>query len=689
MLFSLEWLRAICSFEESAGRVVDLLTARGLTVDSVVETRGDAVLDVDVPANRPDCLGHLGLAREIAAGLGLRPPRAPVPTAPDAGAIAAEVEVEIEDPELCPRYTARLARGVRVGPSPDWVVRRLEACGVRSLNNVIDASNLVLLELGHPVHFFDAARLPRDDRGRRLICVRRALAGETLRTLDGVVRSLDPEVLVIADAERAIALAGVMGGRDTEIVEASQDVLVEAACFHPQIVRAASRKLVLPTDASYRFERGVDPEGPRAAQALSMRLLAELAGGSPVSGTVDRHPAPVAARKLTLRVERVHRLLGYRPTDDEIVASLDAVELRPESAGGRIEVTVPSWRTDLGREADLVEEVARHLGYDRIPAPGADLAPVGVPARRVEERCRDVLAAHGFHEGLGYSMIGQGEDAGFVSSAESGDPFVLTNPIAEPLAVLRRSMLPALLRSADANFRRGTRDVRLFEVGHVFLREPGSVAPREPSRAGLAWAGAGRPRHWSEPDREVDLQDVTGIVDLLLESCCPGAGFEREPCALPTFHPGSAVRWKDAGDRTVARAGALHPEIQERLDHELFLAEIDFDLLRAATRPPPVVRRLTRFPAVTRDLALVLSAEHAFAQVTTAMRSVPAPAPVGFEAVDRYVGPPLDPGQSSLTVRFVLEPTERTLTDDETEGYRSALVRTLERTLGVRTRQSP
>jgi len=362
----------------------------------------DTVFDLDVPANRPDALGHRGVAREIAAAFGL--PLAPQAEGPAAAGapVAGAVSVAIEAPDLCGRYTARLVRGLRVGPSPPRIVRRLAACGLRSINNVVDASNLVMLELGQPVHFFDLATLAGPG-----IRVRRAIAGESLTTLDGIERPLDPAMLVIADEERPVALAGVIGGAATEIRASTRDVLVEAAWFSPASVRLTARACGLATDASQRFERGCDPEAPPAAQELAARWLAELAGGTPAPGIIDVRPAPPVARTLSVRLARAARLLGYEPRADEALDALAALGLSPRARGEALEVTVPSWRVDLEREADLVEEIGRHLGYDRIPS----RTPQGVPRSShargadIEEAVRDRLAALGFNEAFSYAMV--------------------------------------------------------------------------------------------------------------------------------------------------------------------------------------------------------------------------------------------------------------------------------------------
>jgi len=683
MLASLEWLRSLCPVEKDVRTIADALTSRGLTVDAVEPAGDDHALDIDIPANRPDCLGHLGLARELSAafGVALREPEGPATPGP--GEAAGLLRVEIEAPELCGRYAASIVREVRIGPSPGWAVRRLETCGLRPINNVVDASNLVMLELGSPIHFFDLARVRE-----ATIRVRRARKGERLTTLDGEARTLDQEMLVIADDTTASALAGVMGGADSEIGDATTDVLIEAAWFLPASIRRTSRRLNLQTDASHRFSRGVDPERVLHAQALAIRLLTELAGGSPVPGIVDAYPAPPPERSLELRPGQVGRLLGFQPAGEEITGALEALRLSPRSGtDGRIRVHVPSWRVDLEREADLVEEVARHVGYDRVPAESTGMPATSAPAvpPGSEERARDLLAHEGFHEALGYSMVGRDEDAPFTGpDTRAGLP--LTNPIAESLALLRRSILPGLVRSADLNHRRGIRDVRLFEVGRVFLATgPGSF-PDEPTRVGIAWSGAGQPPHWGLPDREVDLYDLIGLVEKLQGRLAQDEGLSREPGDLPGFHPGKSVTWKRGDGTVVARCGALHPVAQATLLHPLFLAEVD---LGAGPEPAvriPQYRALPRLTAVARDLSVIVTEDVSFSRIREVMRSVPAPAPVHFRVADRYLGAPLPEGQASLTVRLVLQPDEKALTDGEIDGYRLALVAALKDQLNLEIR---
>jgi phenylalanyl-tRNA synthetase beta chain len=622
MLISFGWLEELVPVAADAAEVARRLTARGLTVDATTVADGDTIFDLDVPANRPDALGHLGVAREVAAAFGLTllpRPGSPPGTGAD---VASAVTVTIEAPEVCGRYTARLVRGVTVGPSPPWVVRRLAACGIRSINNVVDASNLVMLELGQPVHFFDLRTLSGP-----AIRVRLAATGERLLTLDGVWRSLDPTMLVIADAERPVGLGGVIGGADTEIRDATKDVLIEAAWFLPASVRRTSRALGLSTDASQRFERGCDPEAPPNAQELAVRLLAELAGGQPAPGMADVRPAAPVTRTLSVRLSRASRLLGFAPSADEAVKALAALALTPRAAGDLIEVTVPSWRVDLVREADLVEEIGRHLGYDRIPAATPRGAPTSSERYRgssLEESVRDRLCALGFNEAFNYAMIGPSDDDPFVAREAKG-PMALVNPIAETLGVLRRSLLPGLLRAADQNLRRGATDVRLFEVGSVFAaRAPGEL-PHEPSHAGFAWSGAATPAHWSGTSRPADSWDAAGLIEDVLTLAAGDRSFFRARTDLPGLHPGQSVCWRDDGGATVAWCGPVHPRLAERLGlaAPLFLGEADLSLASRTPATAPAYRAISRLPGAWRDLSLVLAPDVSAGSVAAALAGLP------------------------------------------------------------------
>jgi phenylalanyl-tRNA synthetase beta chain len=682
-LVSVNWLCELCPVEAGPDEIARALTDRGLTVDAVDHgaVTGDVVLDLDIPANRPDCLGLYGIARELSAAFGVPLcPAADTNSSLDRSSdeLASLVKVEIEDPESCARYTARLIRNVTIGPSPKKVQERLIACGLRPLNNVVDASNLVLLETGHPIHTFDY-RLVREGR----IIVKNAAPGTRFTTLDQVERTLDNEMLMIADPDHAIALAGIMGGAGSEIRDDTTEVLVEAAWFQPVVIRKAARKLGLHTDASHRFERGMDPNGVLAAQALATRYLEEMAGGVAVDGMIDCHPCPAPQRELVLRYSRVKRLLGYDPGPEDIRSALEALQLKPEKDGdNQVKITVPSWRVDLEYEADLVEEVARHLGLDRLHNTlPATIAPTEEETvHPLAERTRDIFASLGFQEAFCYSMIPPGADDSWVP-AGTHPAVELDNPIAEQLAVLRRSILPGLLKSVDRNLRRGNRDVRLFEVGRVFLPGPAQGdRPDEPLRAATAWSGLATPRHWSREALSVDLGDISGAVTSTLTHLRPGMELTATRSDLPAFHSGQSVCWKSSDGTLLAWAGRLHPDLGARFDlpQDVYLAEIDLDAVRDTRAAGFDYKPIAKVPAVSRDLSIVLGAGASFGELLALLESRPSPAPATFQAVDRYAGASLDAGESALTVRVILEPHDRTLTDEETERYRLDLIQALE-----------
>lgn len=687
MLISLNWLRELVPVPSDGAEVGRRLTARGLALDALAVHGDDTVLDLDVPANRPDALGHVGVAREVAAAFGVElTPRALPPADADA-ARALPVPVTIDEPELCGRYTARVVRGVTVGPSPAWVVSRLGACGMRSINNVVDASNLVLLELGQPVHFFDLRALAGP-----AIRVRRAEPGESLITLDGVSRRLDETMLVIADRRHAVGLAGVIGGADTEIKPETKDVLIEAAWFSPGSVRSTARALGVSTDASQRFERGCDPEAPPRAQELAVLLLAELAGGTPDPGMVDVRPSPSSVRTLTVRMDRVARLLGYAPSTDEAVAALAALGLSPKRRGDALDVTVPTWRVDLEREADLVEEIGRHLGYDRIPLRvphGAPRAASGTAGSAFEEAVRDRMAGLGFHEAINYAMLGPGEDDAFVAVGSPG-PLALANPISETLGFLRRSLMPGLLRAIDQNLRRGAADVRLFEVGGVFHGRRAGELPLEPSYAGFAWSGSADSRHWSRPARPADAWDAAGLIEDLLGLGTFARPVRRERADLPGLHPGQSMAWRDEAGRQVAWCGPVHPAVAARLglSAAVLLGEADLESIARGHAGSATYRAVSRQPVTWRDLSLVLEPQAAAGTVLEALAAVPSPAPVSMTWIDRYAGPPLARGQAAMTLRVMLHPLDRTLTDADAESYREKLLAALDSVQGVHLRRT-
>jgi phenylalanyl-tRNA synthetase beta chain len=467
MFISYNWLRELTGTRLSPEEIRDRLTNVGLAVDAVEARGDDSVIDVEVPSNRGDCLSHVGIARELAVieKSKVESPKSKVEKT--AGKTGEFASVEILDPDLCPRYSARIVRGVKIAPSPEWLVKKLEAIGQRPINNVADVTNYVLHEVGQPLHAFDLAKL-----AEKSIVVRRATGGEMLKTLDGVERKLDSEMLVIADAGRAVAVGGVMGGEDSEISNSTTEVLIESAYFNASSVRRTAKLLGLHTEASHRFERGTNPEGVLDALNRCVSLICELAGGIATEDAIDVYPNPVMTRSVNLRPHRVEAITSLRVEENEarrILTALGFNLLGEQNAALTFEV--PSWRHDISIEEDLVEEVARHTGYDRIKTalPPASFAGEYHSSEKRKRALRLALKAFGFNEAISLSFIELTNDFELIPEfANQSDQVTLTNPIIEEASRMRQTLLPGLLHAVRHNLNHGMRDVCLFETGRVF-----------------------------------------------------------------------------------------------------------------------------------------------------------------------------------------------------------------------------
>lgn len=629
----------------------------------------DVVLDVEITPNRGDWLSLLGMARETRAQFGgeIRLPETRPPES--ARRADAEVKISIEDGEGCFHYVARVVRGVRVGPSPDWMVKRLEAAGMRSIDIVVDVTNYVLLELGQPLHAFDLATL----RGGE-IRVRDARAGEKLETLDGETRELAPGDLVIADAERAIALAGVMGGADTEVRPGTTDLLIESAHFDPARVRRTARRLGLRTEASYRFERGVDRAGIRRAADRAARLLAELAGAEVSAGCAEARggefPSVDAVR---MHPEHPNRLLGTRLAPDDVIELLGRVDIQAEpDATGELVCSIPSHRNDLAIPEDLIEEVARIHGYDRVPTtmPVGQLEPVTLPPRiSLGAAATDLLFGAGLSEVRSLPWIGEADLDGL--RLAQGDPRRATvrtlNPIDESLPLLRSTLVPSLLHCARANLARQVDHIRIFELSSVFLRGRDGELPDEPLCAAALLLRSPDPGLW-EPAAEAAplFFEAKGVVEPLLAGLGVAAPrFAAENCD-PWLHPGAAASVFD-GETRLGGLGELHPECAARFGIELPAAVFELDLtpLLARERRAGEVREVSRHPAVRRDLAVLLDPAQPAGPVLEAIRKAGGATLVGASLFDRYTGEGVPDDKVSLGFRLVFQRPDRTLTDKE------------------------
>src|SRR3989440_3709812 len=490
MFISYKWLRELTGTKLSPAEIRDRLTNVGLAVDAVEERADDSVLDVEVPSNRGDCLSHMGIAREVAVieASQVSLPKSDVQSTK--GKTAEFASVEILDPDLCPRYAARLVRGVKIGPSPEWLTKKFESMGQRPINNVADITNYVLHEFGQPLHAFDLAKLT-DNK----IIVRRAKKGETIKTLDGVDRKLDDQMLVIADAKEAVAVAGVMGGESSEISNLTTDVLIESAYFDAASVRRTAKLLGLHPEASHRFERSTDPDGVLAAQERCVALICELAGGVATVDVLDAYPKPLATKSVALRPARIEVVTSLRVDEVAVKRILTALGFALTKEGSQaLTYVVPSWRHDVSIEEDLIEEVARHAGYNQI---GSELPPAAAAgeyhsSEHRKRALRRSLAQSGYNEAINLSFIETTSEFELIPElASASEQVTLVNPIIEEASRMRPTLLPGLLGSIRHNLNQGTRDICLFEAGRVFAGSGGGDLPREREALALAVTGGG------------------------------------------------------------------------------------------------------------------------------------------------------------------------------------------------------
>ena len=667
MSVSLNWLTDYVDIAMPAAELAALLTGIGLEVEPVFEeTDSDLVFDVEITSNRPDCLGHIGLAREIAAATGAPLKLPDLDHVPATGDVGEHAAVEVLDEVFCPRYTARLLRGVTVGPSPEWLVERLEAVGLRSINNVVDVTNYVLMEYSQPLHAFDFDTL----HGGRIV-VRRARDGEFITAIDGSKHELRDWMGIIADADRPVAVAGVMGGLDTEVGEATTNVLIEAAQFDPLINRRTSRALNLMSDASYRYERGIDPVALERASLRACRMILDLAGGELLDGIVDVWAAPYEAPVVAMRTARCNALLGLEVPVADQVAILDALHLVPKHSGESITCAIPSHRPDLKREVDLIEEVGRIHGLDKIPIGGSVTHEVKPPSATESARreAGAVLNAAGYFEAITPTFI----------DAVEADLFGWTGSLAvdprlrKTNGLLRQGILPNLLRSWKVNQDAGNEDVRLFELAAVFPPPPAGdeqTLPAEYVQLALL-TGA-------------ELTDVRGALEAVVGRFDPRAALVVEAADVAGFTPGEAATLTlvtDGGRTDFGVMGRLNGTVADHygLTAQPVGAMVHFEALLAMGRATRAYAPLPRFPAIRRDLSVVVDEPVTWEQLTAA--AVPAAGDLltGIDYVGTYRGKQVGGGRKSVTGRLVFRHGDRTLTHEEVDAAIEAVVAALKK----------
>jgi phenylalanyl-tRNA synthetase beta chain len=636
----------------------------------------EVVLDFEVTPNRPDCLSLLGLAREVGAltGGSLRLPPHQVEEGGDPTARSASVT--IEDPQGCPRYVARVIRGVRIGPSPLWLQHRLRALGMRPINNVVDATNLVMLELGQPLHAFDLGALAESR-----IVVRRARPGEELETLDGARRSLDEEILVIADGQRPVAVAGVMGGLHSEVTAQTTDLLLESAHFDPARVRLGRTRLGLNTEASMRFERGADWEMPLLAADRAALLIAQLAGGQVAPQPLDVYPRPLSRALVSLRLERLNRLLATSLREAECSRILELLGCQVEAVQGGLQIAAPSFRPDLRREVDLIEEVGRIYGYERIePSPSAQVPlAASTSAHALSHQWRHQLAGLGLDEVATNTIV----ERKWLELIDAGaEPVVLTNPPTESQCALRPTLVPSLLEVARRNFNQRANRVAVFELGKCFSQAGGQR--REQLRLSGLWAGRRAASPWKADWQPVEFLDLKGVLEVFLEKAAPRFAAADHP--LCRSGHGAAIL---AGDRQLGWMGLLRPALASAFDLALPVYIFDLDcqaLAEALVGRDRGFRPLPKFPPIERDLAVVLRAEAPADQVLALARAAAPGLIEAVEVFDHYQGDQIPPGYKSLAFTIRLRSAERTLEDREAGQVVEEILRRLAGAFDARLR---
>jgi phenylalanyl-tRNA synthetase beta chain len=688
------WLKEFVGAKASASELGTRLSLCGVAIDSVEETAAGPVLDAEITSNRPDCLGHYGIAREVATiyRLPLKPVQPKLKEIAEKAAEAARVHIEA--PDLCGRFTARVMRGVKVQPSPDWLRQRLEAIGQNSINNVVDITNYVMFELGHPLHAYDLDKL-----NEHRIVVRKSKAGEKIRTLDGTERTLAKDMCVIADGNgnRAIGIGGVMGGAETEISFSTRNILIECAWFDPIAVRRTSKALGLRTEASYRFERGADPEMAELASRRTAELVQQVAGGETLSGVIDVYPQPEPLRKIKFTRKELLRVMGADIPDRDIDDILSALGFRPvrvdgnRGASGALvaewECQQPSWRRDVTRGIDLVEEVARHYGYEKFPPrlPPAKHPAHALPHAEAMERIVERLVALGYQEIVAIPIVDSKLDALF--RPEGVTPAVIGNPLAEDASTMRSNGIVSMASALEWNLNHGQRDLRLFEIGRAYELHNGE--PKETPVLTIGATGLAREKTIYEEAREYSFADLKGDLDRIGALAGGLAWQTGGPSWLAGVRAATiSLAGGNGSAALVGHAGQLPRRVADefKLRQEAFVAELRLEpLLEAVNRRSAELRfkPLPRYPAVERDFSLIVADGVTFAQVVETIRGLQIAEVETIEAADLFRGGQIPAGKFSLMIRVTFQSAQATLTEGRVSEFSERIVEALQERLGA------
>lgn len=682
MKISYNWLSEHVALALKPKELAERLTMVGLAVDSIEQKGDDHVLEFDLTSNRPDCLSHLGIAREAAIVGGTALKRARVSLEEIDPAIESVTSVEVLAPDLCPRFTARVVRGVKVAPSPKWLVDRLDTIGQRSVNNIADITNYVMFEMGQPTHAFDLNLL----RERRIV-VRRPRAGETLKTLDGFTRELAPDHLVICDADHAVAVAGVMGGEETEINERTTDVLIESAYFNPGSIRQTARSLGLDTEASYRFARGADFNAQLQASARVAELVTQLAGGRLLRGAIDVYPSRITREAVLLRESSVERLTGLKVAIQDAAEILRALEFEVELLPGEkhLRALPPSFRIDIRREEDLVEEVARHTGYDKVAITLPVWSGEGkyLSSERRRRSVRSALTGLGFDEAYSFSFVNGERDRLF--RLNERPTATLANPIDSNQTEMRASLITGLLEAVQHNFNQGCRDIKLFEIGRVFEAEKEGARPDEREMLAAVMAGSAVRDDW-RGSRAVDFYDLKGAIETLW-TAVNVSGFTIERASVEYLHPGQSAALSCEGEQ-LARFGRLHPHVASlyKFRQPVYVGEVELQKVLALETDRIRYSALPRFPASSRDVSMLLPDAVMWGDIEKTVIGLGIREIASVQVFDTYKGKEMPDGFHSLAFRVIYRGEGRTLTDEEVARMHEVVRELMKQRFGAQLR---
>jgi phenylalanyl-tRNA synthetase beta chain len=688
MKLTLNWLKEFVDLRDAPERLAEVLTMAGLEIESLTPARApdgseDWIFELGVTPNRGDCLGVIGIAREIAALKAGRLKSPPRKTAAQKSNAPAPVKVEIQSPRCCHRYSAQAVEGIQIGPSPDWLRFRVEAAGIRAINNIVDITNYVMVETGQPLHAFDLERLTA-----KRIVVRQAKDIATFQTLDEVERRLAPEDLLICDGDVPIALAGIMGGRNSEVHAGTRAVLIESAHFDSATIRRTAKRLGLHSEASHRFERGVDSEGTVAALERAVALLSEIAGGQPLSGVIDRYPRSVEPEAIRLRSERVAELVGVEIKPAEIERSFKALGCKVQAGKTSFKITPPTYRGDLTREVDLIEELARLHGYDKIPStlPRAQVASKPDTRLRAERGIRSYLVGEGLTEAIHLPFASAELNQRFpgLLAGEKPKPVQVLNPLVSESAEMRLSLLPGLLEDLKVNLGQRAAGFAAFALNKVFFLDSENNPAERQHLAALLY---GTPEHRGlrTENRPFDFLDAKGLLDGMLERGAVEWSWSGDD--LPAFlHPGRGA-WLDAERAHVGYVGELHPDVVGQLAlPRCLVLELDFEKLLKYLAVKLTVRSLPRFPSVERDLAMVVDENFPAQRIIDWIKDQRNALIANVEVFDQYSGATIPEGKKSLAYSISYRAEDRTLTDAEVQPLHQDLVARLGEAFGAQLR---